>query len=462
MRDEQQPVAREARAEPGVVEGRDHRLARAGRRDNQVAVPVVNRPLRLEPFEDLRLVRVRADLESGHHGRRRRDLVTAERGPQPLRGVLVVGVVVDERGVCPVAVEGAGELANQVRRRHRGQPHVPLQPVHQRGARQVAAADEGGVEAGVAVEEPRLGMQPSRPRLVADLHLSAEPTHERVDGSLLGGSHVRRGDDAERDAAAAQHVQLLLEDPQAVPAHERAEQVDAVGRGELRAQLGAERRLVPGVGDQRRRGQRGDGSFKAVHTGSRLPAEDHEVLRLVGHHLLVQLGDSGQQIVDQREAATGVALSTQGALDELRDVAGEDVGLVGGLDRGEAWGEVGEPGKGSCRGPRCAATRTPLRGAVRSTGSLDHGKAVLEVHFGVEHRAFDRQRGQRGAKVSSHPRHSAPPAREDPTAPATAPRGTSESGGAPSPSSAPSRLHYAPDSPRARCGCRPRPTALGR
>ena len=64
----------------------------------------------------------------------------------------IVGVVGLERRVRPVAVERAGELAQQLRRGDRRQPHVPLEAVEQRGPGEVAAAHVGGVEAGVAAE----------------------------------------------------------------------------------------------------------------------------------------------------------------------------------------------------------------------------------------------------------------------------------------------------------------------
>ena len=60
MRDEQELVVR-ARAQPAVVESRDHGLRRAGGRDDQVAgVPPVS--LGSEPIKDLLLKRVRPNV----------------------------------------------------------------------------------------------------------------------------------------------------------------------------------------------------------------------------------------------------------------------------------------------------------------------------------------------------------------------------------------------------------------
>ena len=61
MRDEQQALL--AAAEPAIVESGHDCLARTGRGDDEVAVPVVHGALGLEGFEDALLVRARPDLE---------------------------------------------------------------------------------------------------------------------------------------------------------------------------------------------------------------------------------------------------------------------------------------------------------------------------------------------------------------------------------------------------------------
>ncbi len=334
MGDEQQP--RSPRC-AGVVERGDHGLARAGGRDDEVAVAAVRVALRGQGLEDLLLVRVGADLQPRDDRRRR---LAPERRPQPL-GVERAGRVVgDERRIGPVAVEGPLELAHQVRRRDRRQPHVPLQPVDQRRPREVAAADERRGVAGVAVEEPGLGVQAGRAGLVADPDLGAVAAHQLVHGALLGRLHVGRGDHAERDAAGAQRVQLVGQHADAVPADERAQQVDAVGRAQLGPQLGTERRFLGRVGEQRGRRQRGRRPLQPVHPRCDLAAEHRELL--VCAHPLPRLRDPVEQPVDQRQPLRGIAQREELALDGCRDVPGEHVRRVGRLDTVPVRGEVRE------------------------------------------------------------------------------------------------------------------------
>jgi hypothetical protein len=61
-------------------------------------------------------------------------------------------------------------------------------------------------------------------------------------------------------------------------------------------------------------------------------------------HLLVVLGDAGQEVVHEFKPPAGVGLLTRDPLDGRRDVTGEDVRGVGFVDAGEAGGEVGEGG----------------------------------------------------------------------------------------------------------------------
>ena len=64
-------------------------------------------------------------------------------------------------------------------------------------------------------------------------------------------------------------------------------------------------------------------------------------------HLLVVLGDAGQEVVHEFKPPAGVGLLTRDPLDGRRDVTGEDVRGVGFVDAGEAGGEVGVEPEGA-------------------------------------------------------------------------------------------------------------------
>jgi hypothetical protein len=339
-------VARQGRPQPDVVERRHDRLAGTGGRDDEVAVPAVHGPLGLEGFQDLGLVGERPHLEPGYRGGRHVHPVDAEARPEPFPVGSVSRVVRHEPGVGPVAVERPRELADQGRSGDCGQPDVPLETVDQGGRREVAAADEGRVEAGVAPYQPGLRVQPRGPGLVAHLHLGPEASYQLVDRALLRRADVGRGDDAERDTPFSQQLEGLLQHAKAVPADERTEQVDAVGRDQLRAQLGVERRLACGVGEQYRGRQRGDRPLEPVHAGSDLPAQGDELLGGVEDalvpHGVVGLRDAVEHLVDQRQAPVWIPFGPQAAGHRLAHVPSEDLRRLGVVDGLAAGGEIHE------------------------------------------------------------------------------------------------------------------------
>jgi len=133
-----------------------------------------------------------------------------------------------------------------VRRADLRQADVPLDAVEQRRLRQIGGADVRRGVAGLAAEEPSLGVQARGLRVVAHLDLSAE-LHEPVERLALGGPGVHRGDHAQRLASAAVRGQRAFENTQTVPAHEGAEQVDAVGRRDLVGERVRKGRLAAGI-----------------------------------------------------------------------------------------------------------------------------------------------------------------------------------------------------------------------
>ncbi len=101
------------------------------------------------------------------------------RGPASLRPARsraseLVRVVGHEVAAVPVALEHRRDLVDDIRVARAGHAHVPLEPADLRGVRQIGRADVGRREAGLAMKEPRLRMQPRGGRVVGDAHLGTE------------------------------------------------------------------------------------------------------------------------------------------------------------------------------------------------------------------------------------------------------------------------------------------------
>ena len=126
VREEQQPRrCPGGRRDALVVERRDHGLAGAGRRDDEVAAAAVQRALGDELVEDGLLERQRAELDEepvGLVGRR----LARERTREPRALLGVVGVVGLELDVVPQRVERALELVDDVRQVGGADLHHPL------------------------------------------------------------------------------------------------------------------------------------------------------------------------------------------------------------------------------------------------------------------------------------------------------------------------------------------------
>ena len=84
-----------------------------------------------------------------------------------LRRVVGLEAVVRRR---PVRLERRPELVDELGGLSPRQPDVPLLTVDHGGLRQVRRADVGRREAGVALEEPALSVQPREPSVETDFH----------------------------------------------------------------------------------------------------------------------------------------------------------------------------------------------------------------------------------------------------------------------------------------------------
>ena len=101
-------------ADPSVVEGGDHRLSSACRRDNQVTELALDFPFRGDNVEDLLLEWVRTDVKkSVRLGLRAGSSLVTDRVPETFRSITVVRL---ELLVMPIRLERSRNFIPQVRK----------------------------------------------------------------------------------------------------------------------------------------------------------------------------------------------------------------------------------------------------------------------------------------------------------------------------------------------------------
>ena len=334
--------------EAAIVEGGDDGLAGAGCGDDEVAVPVVQGAFGVEGLKDLLLMRVGPHVKAGDEEARRgaAALRCLHGAFEPLAVGVVVGVVGRVFVRMPVGLEGRGELVEEARGRDRGEADVPLRTVEEGAGGEVRGADVGSVEAGVAAEEPALGVQPRPARVVLDPDVGAEVAGEAVEGLDVGAAEVGRGDDPESRVAVFEAFKLGLEGAHAMPLHKRADEVDLVAGVELRLDLAAQTRVAVGIGEECDVGEWGaradafgiDGG-QARHGGLR---EGKKATDAIVRTLLLGV-EEVEHAADEGEAGGFVRVGryAQGLEDRVAEVSGEHIRLVGGIDVVEVGREVG-------------------------------------------------------------------------------------------------------------------------
>ena len=216
-----------------VVEGRDDRLARAGRSDDEIAMPTVQRPLRLESIEDLELEWERLQREERDDGRSRRLSLVAKGEAKALAAILGGGVVWLELGVVPEPVERPAELVDDAREVRRADLHHPLEPATEGGSGEVGRSDVRGVQPGASLEEPRLCVKPRASNVVRDADLGTGQGGDRVDGIHLGGPGEHGREEPDPRTAPRGAFELLAHGANAAERHEGGENVDRVRRRDL-------------------------------------------------------------------------------------------------------------------------------------------------------------------------------------------------------------------------------------
>jgi hypothetical protein len=138
-----------------------------------------------------------------------------------------------------------------------GEADIPFDSLDQSAVREVGGADEGSREPALSVKEPRFGVEagPRRRRIVRDADLGAQLL-QPVESLPLRSAHVGGGQHPETTAPSGEGLQRRFEQADSVDVDERAEEVDAVGRGELSQELLRKSWLAGLVHEQRAFGKR--------------------------------------------------------------------------------------------------------------------------------------------------------------------------------------------------------------
>ena len=184
-----------------------------------------------ELFEDLLLERVRPQVEE-----ERRVAGAGESAAGGLEGLFQAGVLflverVDafELGVHPEAIEGAAEQFDHVAQVSLAGLHRPFKTAGQRACGQVGAADPHRAEAGLAMEEPGLGVDAAAPAVERDSDLGAGQRCQRVDGGGFGGASVGGSEESEVLAGLGVLFEGSSQSAKAAPGDEADQGVHAIG-----------------------------------------------------------------------------------------------------------------------------------------------------------------------------------------------------------------------------------------
>ena len=169
-------------AEALVVQGRDDRLAGTGGSHHQIARIATNSALCLQLVQNLLLVGIGVDVHGVDVG-----IVGVEiffRFQCPCQALFLILRVVFKFAVIPVILKGSGDFVNgfgQVAPRYLG---VPFLPVGQCRIGQIGRAHISCCEAGFAVKDICLGVEPGRFGIVADLDVRIGQLSQFLNGFL--------------------------------------------------------------------------------------------------------------------------------------------------------------------------------------------------------------------------------------------------------------------------------------
>ena len=235
-------------AEALVIQCRDDRLAGTGGRHHQIARIATDSALCLQLVQNLLLVGIGVDVHGVDVG-----IVGVEiffRLQRPCQALSLILRVVFKFAVIPVILKGSGDLVNGFRQVAFRYLSVPFKAAGQRRIGQIGRAHIGRREAGFAVKDICLGVEPGRLGVVADLDVRIGQLSKLLNGFHVGSAHVRGGDDAELAAVLREFPQLVHDEPQAAPFDEGHQHIDPIGRDDFLFELCKHLRLMHSPGEK--------------------------------------------------------------------------------------------------------------------------------------------------------------------------------------------------------------------
>ena len=243
MRHEENSRPLECSSEPGVVDRCHHRLAGSGSRDEQIAVSSVT-PSDLDLLEQPLLERSQVKLGGRQLERRRvvrRPTTFARRTPRRRRSRSRRSP--SRTRTLPPSSRRHPDCAAR-------DSNVPLEPSDLSAVGQVGRPDVRRRRAALPVEDPRLGVEPSRRRVVRDPHVDTD-RRQLVECPGFGAVGVRRRQQPHATPFVTVSTQGVEQRSHAAPPDERHHHVDPDRRRDLGGEFVLDRRLAPSVRQHR-------------------------------------------------------------------------------------------------------------------------------------------------------------------------------------------------------------------
>ena len=172
-----------------VVERRDHCLSGTGRRDQQIAIPIVL-TFKRELIEHLLLIALRRDIEKCERRCRRRTRLQLERCAQRGHARRIERIVRLELVVFPQRVEVCFRAGVQRFLAALGEFHCPFEAAEQRRRRKIRAPDIRRSKSTAPMKDPCFCMKPGAPSVERHLHRAASEPCQRIDRVQVGRAHV--------------------------------------------------------------------------------------------------------------------------------------------------------------------------------------------------------------------------------------------------------------------------------
>jgi hypothetical protein len=194
------------------------------------------------------------------------------------------------------------------------------------------------METSFAPQKPSFGVEAGAVSFIINANFGPEIVDECIKSASIGRTEVRRGYDAERDAALLKFVELVLEQSKALPLDKSTQQVDLVGARKLGAKFGGECGFVARVCHQRGVGEWSGGSRQTGVSKLRCADRLVEARNLVGFDLVqrlansVTVGEDPEDPTNEFYTELSAAGATHSMFDDWRKMARDRQRLLGFVD----------------------------------------------------------------------------------------------------------------------------------